>query len=36
MEAKESTASRWVEMLIDMGDHLKTFTIKTTFFHEEI
>ena len=27
---------RWVEMLINIGDHLETFTIKATFFHKEI
>ncbi len=28
--------TRWVEVMINMGDHFKAFAIETMFFDEEV
>jgi hypothetical protein len=32
--AKRVNGARWVEMMIDMGNHFEAFAVKTMFFNE--
>jgi hypothetical protein len=34
--SKRINRARWVEMLVDVGNHLKPFTIESTFLNKEI